>query len=127
MAASKWIHIQQNYVFLSNKLYVSEVLLRYLYQESLISRDQLEQLRDSRELASAKLSRLFDILTSQDDSCFDTFCRCLRQVGQAHVAEVLESPVSQTVQSKQTARGEAVNSRFLQTVGAAGSGRVNLQ
>ena len=101
MAEGRWACIRQNYVFISNKLYLSEELLRYLYQESLVSRHDLECLRNVHEPSSTRLNHLLDLLGQQPDSKFDTFCRCLRLSGQGHVADVLvHADKGMSIQSK---------------------------
>lgn len=111
MEGGPWESIRRNYTFLSNKLYLSEELLRLLYQEEFIGRGDLERLRNVHELNSSRLSNLLDLLLHQRDDKFDPFCRCLRRVGQGHIADVLMDQGGQTQGSGQTSRAQAASCR----------------
>jgi hypothetical protein len=84
MAESGWASIRANYVFLYNKLYLSDELL-----------------------SSTRLNHLLDLLDRQPDSMFNTFCRCLRLSGQGHVADVLVENGRQGQSKAEKPRGYA--------------------
>jgi hypothetical protein len=107
MAESGWASIRANYVFLYNKLYLSDELLRYLYQENIVDRHDLDCLRNVHEPSSTRLNHLLDLLDRQPDSMFNTFCRCLRLSGQGHVADVLVENGRQGQSKAEKPRGYA--------------------
>ncbi|XP_062523774.1 uncharacterized protein LOC134198401 isoform X2 [Corticium candelabrum] len=103
-----WSAVRMNYSFLSRCLCFTTEFLGCLYERFLISKDDLDALKNNRLTHEGKVHLLvIDILPTKPIVMFPTFCNILRVVGQSHVADKLEEdPLKVSLFTQGTTRSQ---------------------
>jgi hypothetical protein len=107
--AEPWPALKRNNVFLSTRLYFSDLFVRHLNQHGFLTPQDRETLLSDHVTRQRKVQLLLDtILPSKPPEMFPIFCEILIQVGQPHLADRLQGNSPPIVYAEIAQEGKTV-------------------
>ncbi|XP_062523677.1 uncharacterized protein LOC134198323 isoform X2 [Corticium candelabrum] len=95
-----WLSLSRHFGYVADRLRLDAALLRRLVEVGMMSGDEYDELTNECFLKRKRMKRLLrDILSRQDPTLFDTFCKIVSEVGQGFIVEKLKEGPHEIVKS----------------------------